>query len=595
MSSNLTVLDMVVLFGYFAGITAMGLWVSRRVRTSGGYFLGDRKLKWWIMVGQSFGTGTHAEQPVAQTGAVFELGFATIWYQWKNMLITPFYWLMAPWYRRSHRTTIGEMVEDRYGRRLAFVYSVFAIAYFVFNQGAMLKGAGKVISIATGGQVISADGVVVAMTVAFIVYSFFGGLVASAYTDFVQSFLIIALSFLLIPLGLSRVDGFHGMRETLPPEFFNLYSEVSGLTAFTIAMLAVNGLVGIVAQPHTLSMCATGSNERAGRIGQTYGSMVKRFCTIGWAFTGLIVAAMVIREGHTLPDREAAFGFACRELLAPGLVGLMIAAVLAANMSTCSNFMVNTGALFTRNIYCEYINPKADDRRILLVGRLSGLMLTLLGVLFALTVKQVLDAFLFTETIAALMGIMFLGGILWKRANRWGAWAATLSSFGVYYALNYLMTCSAAGSKSFPTLFAAWSHAVASLQQGELGAFLSTGQVKLVYKWMPGPFGWAMLAGFGMLVVVSLATRPEDPLRIAAFFERLRRSSDDDARQSDGTYQLAAERGEELLLMDLPGWFTRERWSQFFTRYREDLIGFALGWLTVAFLIFLAWSVVHLG
>ena len=120
------------------------------------------------------------------------------------MLITPFYWLMAPWYRRSERTTIGEIIEDRYGRALALLYTVFAIAFFVFNQGAMLKGAGKIISVATGGELISPNGVVVAMTVAFILYSFFGGLIASAYTDFVQGFLIIVLSFMLIPAGPAR-------------------------------------------------------------------------------------------------------------------------------------------------------------------------------------------------------------------------------------------------------------------------------------------------------------------------------------------------------------------------------------------------------
>jgi len=100
MRGQFTLLDWFVLGGYFVGITAFGLWVSRRVRSSGGYFLGDRKLPWWVMMGQAFGTGTHAENPVAQAGAVYKFGFATIWYQWKNMLITPFYWLMAPWYRR---------------------------------------------------------------------------------------------------------------------------------------------------------------------------------------------------------------------------------------------------------------------------------------------------------------------------------------------------------------------------------------------------------------------------------------------------------------------------------------------------------------
>ena len=131
-------------------------------------------------------------------------------------------------------------------------------------------------------------------------------------------------------------------------------------------------------------MNATGRSERAGRVGQTYGSMVKRFCTIGWALTGLIVAAMLV-GGTKLDDKELAFGYACRHLLGPGLVGLMVACVLAANMSTCSNFMVNAGALFTQNLYTHYIRPNANDKELLLVGQFSGFSLTLLGVIFALS------------------------------------------------------------------------------------------------------------------------------------------------------------------------------------------------------------------
>ena len=116
-----THLDWLVLVAYFVGITLFGLWISRRIRSSSGYFLGDRKLPWWVIVGQSFDTGTHAEQPVAQAGASGSLGVAAIWYQWKNTLITPFYWLMAPWYRRAERTTIGETIEDRYCRGLLWL------------------------------------------------------------------------------------------------------------------------------------------------------------------------------------------------------------------------------------------------------------------------------------------------------------------------------------------------------------------------------------------------------------------------------------------------------------------------------------------
>ncbi|MBS3777079.1 MAG: hypothetical protein KGY70_17915, partial [Bacteroidales bacterium] len=90
----------------------------------------------------------------------------------------------------------------------------------------------------------------------------------------------------------------------------------------------------------------------------------------------------------------------------------------------------------------------------------------ILGVLFALTIDNVLHAFLFTETIAAFMGIIIFGGILWRRANRYGAAAAIIVSFCLYYVLNYL----------------------------------NIGEFKLVYDWEPEPFGWTMLAGFVLLL-----------------------------------------------------------------------------------------------
>ncbi len=551
-------LDTLVVLAYFLGITGYGIWLTRRVKSSDSYFRGSRKFNKWIMMAQGFGAGTHAENFVAQTGASFQLGFASIWYQWKNMVITPFYWLIAPWYRRSERTTVGEIVEDRYGKGMGIFYSVFAILFFIFAQGAMLKGAGKVIAVATS-NLISPDGVIIGMTIAFIVYSFFGGLVSSAYATFIQSLMIIVLSVMLIPMGLGEVGGFAGMRETLPENSFNLFSAETGIGAFTILMLALNGVVGITAQPHMVSMCATGATERAGRIGQTYGSFVKRAVTIGWALTGLIVAALVIQSGQNLEDPEMAFGFATKTLLFPGLLGLMVASILAANMSSASNFMVNTGALFTQNFYKGTINENPTDKQLLWVGRISSLLLTLLGVVFAFYVKSVLHAFLFIETIAAFMGIMIFGGILWKRANRYGAIAGVATAYILYYFLNYM----------------------------------DTGVFEIVYKWKPEPFGWAMLAGFTMLVLVSLITKREDPKRIDKFFDNMLRLSDED-RIVNGQKPLAATLGHDLLLLDLPSWFTAERWKGFGKRYREDWTGFLYAWLFVGFLLFFAWAVLQI-
>jgi Na+/proline symporter len=272
-----------------------------------------------------------------------------------------------------------------------------------------------------------------------------------------------------------------------------------------------------------------------------FGNMVKRGCTVGWAVVGLMVAALAA-QGHpgaaSLAHPEDAFGFACRLLLGPGALGLMIACILAANMSTCSAFLVDAGALFTEGLYRRHIAPVRSDRHYLWVGRLSGLTITLLGVLYAIyLVESVLYTFLLTETLATFIGISVLGGVLWRRANRWGAIASLTGSF----ATNFLLY--------------AW-----------------TGQ--RLDHWDPNVFLAALAVGAVMLVVVSLATSPEPAMAVAAFYDRLDTSSD--GKASTGR--------EPLLLVNLlhPA---RGAAGRGWRAYREDLWGFALGWAVVLALV----------
>jgi Na+/proline symporter len=303
-------------------------------------------------------------------------------------------------------------------------------------------------------------------------------------------------------------------------------------------MLTVNGLVGIMAQPQQLAAVGTGRDERTCRIGMFYGNFVKRVCTVGWALVGLIVAAMVAQQRGLPPlaDPESAFGMACRVLLFPGTLGLMIASILAANMSTCSAFLVDSGALFTEGLYRRRLAPGRADRHYLWVGRCSGFAITLLGVLYAVfLVQSVLYSFLLTETLATFMGIGLVGGIVWRRANRWGALASLVVSLAVNFTL-YQVTR------------------------------------QRLDHWDPNVFLAALAAGIAALIVVSLLTPPEPSAVLNPFYERLETSSDDDTTATP------------LLLVDL---FRVHRviaargWRVF----ADDLTGFGIAWILVIALV----------
>ncbi len=539
--------DWTVIAAYFAVVIAIGVIVARRVRGTGDYFMGGRGFGRWLMIGQSFGVGTHAEMPVSLAGAVVQHGLSAIWFQWKNLFATPFFWLFAPVLRRVRRTTVAELFEERYGRWMGGIYAVYALVFFTIGSAAMLKGGAKVVSRAAGGA-FSADAVMLSMTAVFIAYSFVGGLVASAWTDFFQGFLIIALSFLLLPLGWDRVGGLEGMRATLGDAKFSL-AVPDGIGPWFILMLTVNGLVGILAQPQQMAAVGTGRDERACREGFFWGNYVKRVCTVGWALVGLMVAAMLARGtfgATSLADSEEAFGFACRHLLFPGSLGLLIACVLAANMSTSSAFMVSSGALFTEGIYRRHLVSGRPDAHYLLVGRLSGLAISLLGVAYAyFLIDRVLHAFLLTETMATYMGVGLLGGVIWPRANRWGALASVLAA----YATNF-------------------------------GAAHALG--RRFDHWDPDVFAWSLLAGVVALVVVSLLTPPEPATEQADLRRRLETPTELPGREGDpvadpAAAAAAAEAGRRSVMVDLLALRTASH-GRGWRAYREDLVGFLASW-----------------
>ena len=428
---GISIWDWLTLGVYLVGITTLGVWTARRVKDTADFFLGGRRFGKTFMVFFSFGAGTNGNQAVGVAAKTYSNGLSGIWYQFLWLFATPFYWIIAPVFRRMRAVTTGDFFQYRYGGYTDALYGIVGPLQLIVNVGVMLVGSGAVIEAISGGA-INRYAAILVMTVLFVIYGVAGGLAAAIVTDFIQGILTVLLSFMLLPFALQAVGGFSGLHQHIAdPHMFSLV-DPGEINLFHIVMFAINALVGIVVQPHIMGVCAGGRNEMDGRVGFAGGNLLKRVCTVAWMLTGL--CAVVMYTNLDGKEVDLVYGKMAHDLLPkilPGLVGLFLAALLASVMSSCDAFMVSSAGLFTQNLYRRYLVTNKDDKHYVLVGRITSVVIVAGSLAFAFTVKDVPTGLEMFWKIAALMGAAFWVGLFWRRATPAGAWAGTLAAFAV--------------------------------------------------------------------------------------------------------------------------------------------------------------------
>lgn len=502
---GLTWIDWTVLLAYLVGITLVGVWAAKRVKSAASYFISDRRSGKLMMMFFTFGAGTHTDQAVGVAAKTFTSGASGIWYQWLWLPVTPFYWLIAPLFRRMRAVTTADYFDARYNGSVGALYAVVGMLQLMVSIGVILKGAGAMVEAVSGGA-LSGEVAIWGMTVLFIVYGMAGGLNAAIITDFIQGVLTIVLSFLILPFALEAVGGLEGLRATVQdPAVFDIVAP-GEINAFYVAVIAFNGLVGWVTQPHSMATSAAGRTEMEGRWGVTGGSLIKRVCTIAWVLTGLV--AIGLYQGADI-HIDQIYGAMAGDLLpavAPGLVGLFIAALLAAVMSSCDAFMVTSSALFTQNIYRRYWITDRPDRHYLWVGRAASLGVVLAGIVFAFAFASVVEGLEVFWAMQAMMGIPFWIGLYWRRATPAGAWAATIGSFLVWILTSRIDVL---GRVRYD--FNAWG-----------APYLPDWMLWDGQLYLPWQMIFYLLAGFVTIILVSRATRPVAADRLERFYTCLR-------------------------------------------------------------------------
>ncbi|QDV79054.1 Sodium/pantothenate symporter [Planctomycetes bacterium K2D] len=559
-------IDWAMLPIYLIGVTALGMWTARKVKSSGDFFM-PRRFGKAMMITFAFGTGTSSDQAVSVASRTITNGLSAIWWQWLWLPATPFYWLLAPIFRRLRATTTADVYELRFDRSVGVLFAIVGVIGLSVKIGLLLKGAGAMVDSCTGG-VIDANWAIAVTTVLFLVYGLAGGLGAAVVTDFVQGLMTILFSFLLLPFVLQATGGIAGMRETVAAHDPAMLSLVAPQTIglFFITMYSIQALVGIVAQPFIMGVCGAGRNEMDGRVGFMVGNIVKRVCTMAWSLTSLAAVAWLLNRGVELstvkPDHL--YGEVARAFLPsvfPGLLGVFLACLLASIMSSCDAIMISASALFTQNLY-RPLAPDRPDRHYMNVGRISAAGVVAIGVAFAYWVPSVVEALDIWFKVAPLVGIPFWIGLFWRGATPAGAWASAIGAI-VTWRLATLPSVATwmAGS---PTLVE-WG----VVKPSEADAAVNDAWLILAY----------LVVGVVSCVLVSLVTEPTPDEKLNRFYTLTRTPvREDEVVEAPCTLPVGAPPPNRRMLvtswgLEIPAPST------------TAVVGFLAGWVMVAALV----------
>ena len=420
-------IDLVVMAVYFLVLLWIGFRVMRSKRggsESETFLAADRNMNLFQTTASTAATDIGGGFSIAMGGLGFTLGLSGSWLiAISGLSVVMASFLVVPkikrWADRVKGLTTGDLFEQRFDRRTGIMAaSLVGLSWFTFVGGQIIAG-GKLLQVTVGLDLSVAIFVAGAVILA---YTAMGGLKAVIFTDVFQMvILLVGVVFILVPIGLVRVGGLSGMMA-----HFQSDSETASMvqwgaagwtqmlawffSIFPVWFISIAGFQRIVAAQ---------DEKTARRAFLLTGVPIEwPLFAIGSTLVGMF-ARMLTPE---LVDAELATPTMILLLLPTGLAGLVIAAYVAALMSTADSCLIGPVAIFVNDIYRKLMRPHATDRELVRVARLATIVLGVLAIVTAYLLPRVLDLILYAYTFGAA-GLFFptLGLLFWKRTTASGA------------------------------------------------------------------------------------------------------------------------------------------------------------------------------
>ncbi|MEV8548828.1 sodium:solute symporter [Streptomyces glaucescens] len=469
--------DYIVIVVYLAGMLAMGWWGMRRARSKSEFLVAGRRLGPAMYSGTMAAVVLGGASTIGGVGLGYQYGLSGAW-----LVLTIGLGLLALSVFFSARIarlrvyTVSEMLDLRYGGRAGVISGVVMWAYTLMLAVTstiayatifdVLFDVDRTLAIVLGGAVVVA-------------YSTLGGMWSITLTDMVQ-FVVktIGVLLLLLPVAVVKAGGFGEMRAKLPGEYFDPLG-IGGETIFTYVLIYTFGM--LIGQD-IWQRVFTARSDRTARWG---GTVAGTYC-LAYAVGGAVIGTAAKVLYPNLDNADDAFATIVRDELPTGVRGLVLAAALAAVMSTSSGALIACATVANNDIWSRLrgtLRPPADtaEHDEVKGNRAFILLMGVAVVLTAIVLDDVVEAL--TVAYNLLVGgllVPILGGLLWRRGTAAGALASV-----------------AVGGLSVTGLMAAY------------GILANE------------PVYYGLLASLAAYVAVSLATRPTDEAVLAAWRERL--------------------------------------------------------------------------
>lgn len=442
----------IILIAYMALMLLIGLWAAKRVKNSEDWFVGGREMGPWITAlahgSSSVGGGMYIAGP--QYG--WEAGASSLWAA-PGDVFGPLlnFGIIARRMRRYTEKTKSLTIPDFFGHRyysqgVKLLSVIIMLVAMVISLIVEYLAIGVLLSCITGWsfEVSMLVGCVVVL-----IYTGAGGYLAVAYTDFVQSILMLIGLAVLIPVCISAAGGFSGITQSLyaiNPGLPTLWGEDFYLKGapLMIAGIALVYFVGYMGQPHLVIKTVAIKDEKSIRLVPLIGGIFGFFLSFGVYILGM-AGRVLFPDASALPGGSAEYIMPVLALtkLSPIMAGFLLACAFSAIMSTASALLLVIGSGAGSDLYHGFINPKASEKQVMRVTQVSTYVLGLISAvlcfapIFQVGIYQV--TWIAWSVLSPAFIPLIIGGLYWKRGTKEGAYASlivgSITGFAWYYLL----------------------------------------------------------------------------------------------------------------------------------------------------------------